>query len=90
MTMAESVVVQSAAGIGLFILTLSMALVVYRLIRGPKNARASGPQLLLSVPQKDRRGHRVDVLVMVVYRLLWVKRNFKFSLSCRLVKVKQG
>jgi hypothetical protein len=27
-------------------------------IRGPKNARASGPQLLLSVPQKDRRGHR--------------------------------
>jgi multicomponent Na+:H+ antiporter subunit F len=38
MTMAESVVVQSAAGIGLFILTSSMALVVYRLIRGPKNA----------------------------------------------------
>ena len=38
MTIAESVVVQSAAGIGLFILTLSMALVVYRLIRGPENA----------------------------------------------------
>jgi multicomponent Na+:H+ antiporter subunit F len=38
MTIAESTVVQSAAGIGLFILTSSMALVVYRLIRGPKNA----------------------------------------------------
>jgi multicomponent Na+:H+ antiporter subunit F len=47
MTMSESVLVQSVAGIGLFILTLSMALVVYCLIRGPKNAdRIIGLDLL--------------------------------------------
>lgn len=38
MTPAEPLLVQSAARIGLFILTLSMALVVYCIIRGPKNA----------------------------------------------------
>ena len=47
MTTANSVLVQSIAGIGLFILTLSMALVVYCLIRGPKNAdRIIGLDLL--------------------------------------------
>lgn len=47
MTIAESALVQSVAGIGLFILTLSMTLVVYCLIRGPKNAdRIIGLDLL--------------------------------------------
>ena len=47
MTMPESVMVQSVAGIGLFALTLSMALVFYRLIRGPGNAdRIIGLDLL--------------------------------------------
>jgi len=47
MTMSESVLVQSVAGIGLFILTLSMALVVYCLSRGPKSAdRIIGLDLL--------------------------------------------
>lgn len=47
MTISNSVLVQSVAGIGLFILTLSMALVVYCLIRGPKNAdRIIGLDLL--------------------------------------------
>ena len=47
MTLANSVLVQSVSGIGLFILTLSMALVVYCLIRGPKNSdRIIGLDLL--------------------------------------------
>lgn len=47
MTIANSVLAQSVAGIGLFILTLSMGLVVYCLIRGPKNAdRIIGLDLL--------------------------------------------
>lgn len=47
MTIAESALVQNVAGIGLFILTLSMTLVVYCLIRGPKNAdRIIGLDLL--------------------------------------------
>lgn len=47
MTMSESVLVQSVAGIGLFTLTLSMALAVYCIIRGPENAdRIIGLDLL--------------------------------------------
>ncbi|MGD9330390.1 MAG: monovalent cation/H+ antiporter complex subunit F [Desulfobacterales bacterium] len=47
MTISDSALVQSFAGIGLFILTLGMVLVIYCIIRGPKNAdRIIGLDLL--------------------------------------------